>query len=269
MEKPTVHTPTYPKVDTLVYPENNMFNWDNKRAVCDSLWQLENFLNDECYTDLKNDYRRTESLWSSRYPNRLVMENNHWLSAIMLGSALTPYLEQLTGERLNLATARGYLDLSGAYFYPHFDSAQWTVNVQIYLTDVDTPELGTQFVLDNDINAKVAEGYEEWTSKTAMEVDDSEYYMIPFRRNWGYINDNRSRKLHKTRPVPPAFARESLHFNYGIRQGNETGLAGVAEWAVTGQDQVLANWRKSMQDLNSVDGLRTWLINNTNFHANT
>ena len=63
-----------------------------------------------------------------------------------------------------------------------------------------------------------------------------------------------------------AFARESLHFNYGLRQGNETGLAGVAEWAITGQNQVMENWHQAMTKLNSVDGLREWLILNTNFH---
>jgi hypothetical protein len=257
-----MHTPIYP--DSMQYPDNTMFDWGAKREVAPSLWQLENFLNKEWYTRIKNDYRRTESLWSSRYPNRLVMENNHWLNAIMLGAALTPYLEELTGERLNMATARGYLDLSGAYFYPHYDSSQWVVNVQIYLTDVDRDELGTQFILDKDINSTIKE---ELGGDKIMElVPDEKYYTVPFRQNWGYINDNRERKLHKTRPVPPAFARESLHFNYGLRQGNETGLAGVAEWAITGQNQVMENWHQAMTKLNSVDGLREWLILNTNFH---
>jgi hypothetical protein len=250
----------------IVYPDNTMFNWDHKNQICPTLWQLENFLNDEWLTKIKNDYRRTESLWSSRYPNRLVMENNHWLNAILFGSALIPYLEELTGENLGLATCRGYLDLSGANFYPHFDSSQWVVNVQIYLSDVDMPELGTQFVLDNDINSTVTEGFDEQGNSLPVDVEDHEYYTVPFRKNWGYINDNRYRKLHKTRLVPPGFARESLHLNYGLRQGSQTGLEGVAEWATTGQTKVLENWHAANQQLNTVDGLRAWLVTNSNYH---
>jgi hypothetical protein len=40
----------------------------------------------------------------------------------------------------------------------------------------------------------------------------------------------------------------------------------VAEWAITGQNQVMENWHRAMTKLNSVDGLREWLILNTNFH---
>lgn len=258
-----MHSPVYP--ETMQYPDNTMFDWEAKRPIVPSLWQLENFLNAEWYDRLKTDYRKNESLWSSRYPNRLVMENNHWLNAIMLGAAMTPYLEALTGTRLNLATARGYLDLSGAYFYPHYDSSEWVVNVQIYLTDLDQDELGTQFVLDESVNPSSV--HEHLAGDEIMQmIPDEKYYTIPFRQNWGYINDNRTRKLHKTRPVPPAFARESVHFNYSARRDNETGLSGVAEWAITGQTQVVENWQRAMQKLNNMDSQREWCVLNTNYH---
>lgn len=248
----------------MQYPDNVMFDWQAKRSVDPSLWQLEHFLNDEWFARIKSDYRETESLWTSRYPNRLVMENNHWLNAILLGAALTPYLEQLVGEPLSMATARGYLDLSGACFYPHFDSEEWVVNVQIYLTDIDRDELGTQFVLDRQINSTIKPEMEG--DEIMALVADEWYYTIPFRKNWGYINYNRDRKLHKTRPVPPAFARESLHINYRSRQGTETGLSGVAEWAITGENRALESWHRAMRQLNSVDGLRNWLVFHTDFN---
>jgi hypothetical protein len=48
---------------------------------------------------------------------------------------------------------------------------------------------------------------------------------VPFRQNWGYINDNRQRKVHKTLPVPLGTVRESVHFNYGLKDDSrELGL---------------------------------------------
>jgi hypothetical protein len=51
--------------------------------------------------------------------------------------------------------------------------------------------------------------------------NEEDFFTVPFKTNWGYINDNRQRKVHKTLTIPPGAIRESVHFNYKIKSTPE------------------------------------------------
>jgi hypothetical protein len=236
-----------------------IFDWDNKTRIADDLWVLEDFLTPQGYNTIKTEMRRTESLWTSRYPNRLVMENNSWVECIRLGAALIPYLKELLGTDVVLATTRGYTDLSGSNFFPHFDADQFIVNVQIYMTDQDRPELGTQFCLDDDWNQRARREIDIPKNHIPFDIPEDIYYTVPFRKNWGYINDNRKPKVHKTRTVPDGFLRESLHLNFCQREGTCTGLEAVAEWLDRGEMDNFNEWQNRMAAINQLDQFRSYL----------
>jgi hypothetical protein len=237
-----------------------IFDWNNKTRIADDLWVLEDFLTPQGYNTIKTQMRCTESLWTSRYPNRLVMENNSWVECIQLGAALIPNLNELLGTDLVLSTARGYIDLSGSTIFPHFDADQFIINVQIYMTDHNHPDLGTQFCLDNDWNQRVRCEYDNSTSHTPVVVPEDIYYTVPFRRNWGYINDNRKPKVHKTKTVPKGLLRESLHLNFCQREGTCTGLEAVAEWLDRGEMDNFNEWQNRMSAINKLDQFRSYLL---------
>jgi hypothetical protein len=238
-----------------------MFDWTHKTQAAPDLWVLQDFLSTEGFQTIKTEMRRTESLWSSRYPNRLVMENNSWVECIKLGAKLIPYINELLGVDVVLATTRGYTDLSGSNFFPHFDAAQFVVNVQIYMTEVDRPELGTQFCLDSDWNTRALNEYDLPRSHIPFDIPEDIYYTVPFRRNWGYINDNRTLKVHKTLTVPEGFLRESLHLNFCQREGTRTGLEAVAEWLEKGEMDNFNEWQTRVNAISQLDAFRSYVQN--------
>jgi hypothetical protein len=204
-----------------------MFNWENRESIGDGVWVLKDFLTPEAFAGIKKEIRTTPAEWHTRYHNRIISENGDYPLCHQLGGRLLPHLHDLFNETYNLSTARAYLDLSGCRIFPHFDSKEFAVNVQIYLSDIEYPELGTQFCFNTEINerAERAELNEQEFMKSLGRSPESEFKTIPFKPNWGYINYNNPRKIHRTRIVPAGAIRESLHLNFrksdGINQGLE------------------------------------------------
>lgn len=228
------------------------FRWQNREQVCPTLWVLKDFLEPSYFELIRNETRCTESIWTSRYGNRLVCETENWFNVINLAAELIPHLNQLIGEDLAISSVRGYKDFSESFFFKHFDSDEFLVNVQLYVIDFDDPAMGTQFCLDDSINAAsrlAALGHQVLT-----DIDESAYYTVPFRSNWGYINDNRQPKVHKTLPVPPGRLRESIHFNYGKRVPGQTGLEGVAQLPHDAQRSVQwQEWQERSKITNTME----------------
>ena len=189
----------------------------------DGLWLLKNFLVQSIYDQIKHEIRHVPAQWHNNYGNRHLSENGNYPVLTELAARLIPHLNHLLQEDLMLITVRTYIDLSGSSFFPHLDSKGFVANVQIYMADLDYPELGTQFCTNAEINSKAE-------SLTPDEIGEGPYnkedfFTVPFRQNWGYINDNRQRKIHKTLPVPLGTIRESVHFNYGLKSHpDEVGL---------------------------------------------
>ena len=195
--------------------DDHWFCYDFSTAVAsplDGVWVLQDFLTAPAYQAVKHDIRIKPVQWHNNYGGRHLSENGNYPVVTNLGARLIPYLNHLLGVDVRLTTVRAYVDFSGSYFYPHLDSKAFAVNVQIYMTDLDYPELGTQFCINPVMNAEselLSAG--EIRARSYREED---FFTVPFRQNWGYINDNRQRKIHKTLPVPLGTIRESIHFNY-------------------------------------------------------
>ena len=231
------------------------FHWENREQVSPSLWVLKDFLSPDYFDLVRNEMRCAESFWSSRYGNRLVCETENWFNVINLAAALIPKLNELTNSDLCICAVRGYKDLSDSFFFKHFDSPEFLVNVQIYMIDFDEPSMGTQFCLNQEINQAC---YADTTGhQVTMAIDESEYFTVPFRPNWGYINHNRDPKVHKTLPVPPGRIRESVHFNYGQRVPNQGGLEGVAEIAASTNQFQQVMWQE-WQERSRVTNTMEW-----------
>lgn len=207
-------------------PDNNLFTWSNQKRLNPSLWQVENFLTPETLQAVRNEIRHTPATWHSNYGNRLLSENGDYPTCIEIGAKLIPYLEALLGAPFKLTSARASVDLSGSAFFRHFDGKELLINVQIYLTEVDThPELGTQFCMNPDINKEALEREQDLYPETGnFPIAEDEYYTIPYLPNYGYINDNRDRKVHKTLRVPPGVVRESLLLNFTHKNPYEVGI---------------------------------------------
>ena len=219
------------------------FKWQNKQSLGNGLWALDDFLTTNSYNLIKHEIRSNNNIWTSKYANRLLCEHNDFLNCIEFGARLIPYLSKLINEPVVLNSVRAYIDLSGSAFYPHFDAKEFVINVQLYLTEIDYPELGTQFMLDPVKNQEIELNGIDHMLGTNNFVQESDYYTIPFKTNCGYINDNRIRKLHKTLTVPPGKFRESLHLNFGRRIDDKEGLESVYYFQQRGMQKDFDEWR--------------------------
>jgi len=142
-----------------------------------------------------------------------------------LAARMLPYLAKEFGGDYCVSTARIYLDLSSSYMFPHFDSNEFAISFQLYLADVDLPELGTQFCLNDNLNQQVEQDPDIMMRTKGKFIPESEYVtIVPFCKNHGYINFNQPRKIHKTLPVPPGQTRESLHLNFRVKKNIQMGL---------------------------------------------
>jgi hypothetical protein len=240
-------------VTELVEPQ---YRWENQTQVSPSLWVLQDFLTPAYFDVLCHEMRCTESLWSSRYGNRLVCESENWINTINFGASLIPKLNELTGCELAIASVRGYKDFSNSFFFKHFDSTEFIVNVQLYMIDFDEPSMGTQFCLDSEINQHCFDTFD--SHRIEMDIPEDRYFTVPFKSNWGYINDNRDPKVHKTLPVPPGKIRESIHINYGVGGADRLGLENVVALSRSTEPFQQVMWHE-WQERNSVTNTTEWL----------
>jgi hypothetical protein len=200
------------------------FNWENKTLIKDQVYVLHDFLKNNIYHELKHEIRHVPNVWHNNYTNRLIVENVRSPRIIEFASRLLPYLAELFGGEYSVTTAKIYLDLSGSSMFPHFDHKNFHISMQVYMPDIDLPELGTQFCFNHDINQQIENDPDILTTRKRSVVPESEYESpVPFRKNYGYINFNHKpvRTLHKTKIVPPGSVRESLHFNFNIKQNED------------------------------------------------
>ena len=203
------------------------FNWDNKFLPMPGLWVLQDFLNPEIYQRIQNEIRNTPAEWHNRYTSREISEHGNYPNCQELAGRLIPYLHGLLSGNYKCVTIRAYRDYPDSWFFPHLDGKDFAVNVQIYMPESDRDELGTQFCINQQKN-QLAET-DEHGFRDYMKFDENEFFTVPFRANWGYINDNTQRKIHKTLTVPENYMRESIHFNFAFKQwpveyGNDAGL---------------------------------------------
>jgi len=206
----------HPTHSKLKSPNWFCMNQDNVEPVgTNGLWVLKNFLVQSIYDSIKHEIRHVPAHWHNNYGNRHLSEDGNYPVLKELGARLIPHLNHLMQEDLALVTVRTYVDFRGSYFFPHFDGKGFAANVQIYMTDLDYPNLGTQFCTNPAVNS-TAETLDNDAIR-AHAYDEKDFFTVPFRTNWGYINDNRQRKIHKTLPIPPGVIRESVHFNYTIK----------------------------------------------------
>jgi hypothetical protein len=192
------------------------FNWENKNWQMPGLWVLNDFLTPEIYQLIKNEIRNTPAEWHNRYTSREISEHGDYPNCHELAGRLVPYLHGLIGGHYKCATCRAYRDHSGSWFFPHLDGKDFAISVQIYMPESDRDELGTQFCINQEKN-QLAE-LNEHEFRHNMTFEENEFYTVPFRANWGYINHNIQRKIHKTLKVPDDYIRESIHFNFACKQ---------------------------------------------------
>ena len=201
------------------------FIWQNKKQVGPGVFSLHNFLTPEIYSALKHEIRHAPNTWHNNYSNRIVCENAHGPIILELATKLLPYLTKEFGGNYSVTTSKIYLDLSGSFMVPHFDSKEFAVSMQLYMPDIDLPALGTQFCFNSDINSQVEQNPNLISPSEPDFVSDADYTMIaPFCKNHGYINFNQPRKIHRTLLVPEGLLRESVHFNFNVKQDNMLGL---------------------------------------------
>lgn len=192
------------------------FNWQNKTMQMPGIWVLHDFLKPEIYQLIQNEIRNTPAEWHTRYQNREISEHGNYPHCRELAGRLIPYLHGLLGGNYRCLTIRAYRDHPGSWFFPHLDGKDFAVNVQIYMPASDRDELGTQFCINAEKNQQA--DLDEYDLGSKFEFSENEFYTVPFRANWGYINDNTQRKIHKTLKVPENYIRESIHFNFAFKQ---------------------------------------------------
>jgi hypothetical protein len=192
------------------------FNWQNKTMQLDGLWVLNDFLTPDVYQRIQNEIRDTPAEWHNRYHSREISEHGDYPNCRELAGRLIPYLSGLIGGNYKCVTIRAYRDHPGSWFFPHLDGKEFAVNMQIYMPASDRDELGTQFCTNNEKN-KLAD-VDEYDLESKFNFSANEFYTVPFRANWGYINDNTQRKIHKTLRVPENYIRESIHFNFAVKR---------------------------------------------------
>lgn len=192
------------------------FNWENKTLQMPGIWVLHDFLTPEVYQRIQNEIRNTPAHWHNKYHSREISEHGDYPNCHELAGRLIPYLHGMFGGNYKCSTVRAYRDHPGSWFFPHLDGKGFAVNVQIYMPETDKDYLGTQFCTNQEKNL-LAQA-DEYEFRHHMEFDENEFYTVPFRANWGYINDNTQRKIHKTLIVPDNYIRESIHFNFSFKQ---------------------------------------------------
>lgn len=213
------------------------FDWQNKTLVQDQVYVLHDFLDAEIYRQLKQEIRQVPNVWHNNYSNRLVVENVRTPMVLEFASRLLPYFADEFGGEYSVTTAKIYLDLSGSSMFPHFDSKDFDISMQLYMPDVDALDMGTQFCFDHDLNQQIENNLDILMNTKEHFVPESKYVLpVPFKKNYGYINFNRKtvRTLHKTAVVPPGYTRESLHLNFNVKQGDTLGLENIHYHAVEG-----------------------------------
>ena len=213
------------------------FNWQNKTLVQDQVYSLYDFIDVGIYDQLKQEMRNEPNIWHNNYSNRLVVENVRTPMVLEFASRLLPYLAEQFGGEYCITTAKIYLDLSGSSMFPHFDSKDFDISMQLYMPDIDAPDLGTQFCFDHELNQQIENDPDILMKTKGRFVPEFKYIMpTPFKKNYGYINFNRKpvRTLHKTAAVPLGHTRESLHFNFNVKQGDLLGLENIHYHAVEG-----------------------------------
>jgi hypothetical protein len=206
------------------------FIWDNKTLIQDHVYVLHDFLQPDIYDQLKHEIRTAPNEWHNRYASRLIAENVRSPMVMELGARLLPYLSSLFHQQFCVATAKIYIDLSGSSMFPHFDDRNFAVSMQLYMPDVDCPELGTKFCFNNQLNQLIENEPDRLLDYKFQMTSDSDCSSpVAFCSNNGYINFNNKpvRTLHKTLPVPAGYIRESLHYNFNIKQQHLLGLEGV------------------------------------------
>ena len=215
-------------------PKDNMskewFNWQNKTLVQDQVYVLHDFLDAGIYDRLKHEVRHEPNVWHNNYSNRLVVENVRTPMVMEFAARLLPYFAELFGGEYCVTTAKIYLDLSGSSMFPHFDGKDFDISLQLYMPDIDAPDMGTQFCFDHDMNQQIENHPNILMDTKGRFVPESKYVSpVPFKKNYGYINFNHKavRTLHKTLPVPPGYTRESLHLNFNIKYRDQLGLENI------------------------------------------
>ena len=206
------------------------FKWQNKTLIQDQVYSLHDFLDGRIYSLLKQEIRQVPNVWHNNYSNRLVVENVRSPMVLEFAARLLPYFADEFGGEYCVTTAKIYLDLSGSWMFPHFDAKDFDISMQLYMPDVNAPNMGTQFCFDHELNQQIENNPDILMETKGQFVPESKYVMpIPFNKNYGYINVNRKpvRTLHKTAVVPPGLTRESLHLNFNVRPGDQLGLENI------------------------------------------
>lgn len=206
------------------------FDWQNKTLVQDQVYVLHDFLDAEIYRQLKHELRHEPNVWHNNYSNRLVAEKVRSPMVLEFASRLLPYFADEFGGEYSVTTAKMYLDLSGSAMFPHFDGRDFDISMQLYMPDVDAPDLGTQFCFAHTLNQQIENNPDILINTGGQCVPSFRYVMpTPFNKNYGYINFNRKpvRTLHKTPVVPLGYVRESLHLNFNVKQLDHLGLENI------------------------------------------
>ena len=194
------------------------FNWDNKRMELPGLWVLHDFLAPEIFNAIRQEIRDTPAEWHNRYQSREISEHGNYPLCWELAGRLIPYLHGLYGGNYKCSTVRAYRDYPGSNFFPHLDGAEFAVNFQLYMPATDLDHLGTQWCANPEHN-QMAESNMDDLYAGKIPLNDKEFYTVPFRANWGYINLNAApRRIHKTSATPENYIRESVHMNFSHKK---------------------------------------------------
>lgn len=206
------------------------FRWENKTLIQNQVYVLHDFLDVEIYDKCKNEIRTHAHQWHNNYPNRLVAENVRSPVILELATRLLPYLNNEFNNEFCITTAKIYTDLSNSAMFPHFDDKNYAISMQLYMPDINSNELGTQFCFNDYFNEQV-EKFPDILMTTRGQLVPEEQFVspVPFRQGFGYINynDKPYRTLHKSKPVPLGYVRESVHFNFNIKHNGNLGLENI------------------------------------------
>lgn len=162
------------------------------QPLADHLWQVQNCFGPETFERLSRAHTNYEDTWH-RHPDcleyRLQLTPSSPTLQLMnnMSEKIARALEPLTGEKLDRAEAKLWLDLSGWHCPYHADDPLLIVTYQVFLWQHGDVH-GTEFVYGPPVDRSEWHQHRNFLNHKRVKTT--------FLPNTGYINYNLDTKIH-------------------------------------------------------------------------